>query len=85
MIYKNIKHSMLMIHNTVKIRIHKSLAHSCCKHLKIQTWNEVCVSLMISLKQKDLKNTLCDSHPASLAWFIQNMLCLISMNLRIDK
>lgn len=58
MIYKNIKYSMLIIHNTLKIRIHKSLAHSCYKYLKIQTWNEMCVSLMTGLKQKDLKNTL---------------------------
>lgn len=85
MIYKNIKYSMLIIHNTVKIRIHKSLAHSCCKYLKIQTWNEMCVSLMIGLKQNDLKNTLCDFHPASLPWFIQNMLGLIPQNLNIDK
>lgn len=85
MIYKNIKYSVLIIHNTLKISIHKSLAHSCCKYLKIQTWNEMCVSLMIGLKQNDLKNTLCDFHPDSLPWFILNMLGLISMNLKVDK
>lgn len=85
MIYKNMKYPMLIIHNTLKIRIYKSLAHSCCKYLKIQIWNEMCVSLMIGQKQNDLKNTLCDFHPDSLPWFILNMLGLISMNLNTGK